>query len=142
MLSFLSPRRAFQPPLYSFPHKWCVPQVRCLNEATESSAKGVFRPWGERLDFSGPPLASNEDDEELLIHVPFNGSVKIKAICIIGVFDIMLSDLCSESLWHARMPVLPLLTVNGEAHTCCDAAAGALHASGTPIPTIRMCPNI
>ena len=59
-------------------------QVRCLNEAAAGSAKGVFRPWGERLDFSRLPLASNEDDEELLIHVPFNGSVKIKAICIIG----------------------------------------------------------
>ena len=29
-------------------------------------------------------LRSNEDDEELLIHVPFDGSVKLKAICLIG----------------------------------------------------------
>ena len=29
-------------------------------------------------------LRSNEDDEELLIHVPFDGSVKLQAICLIG----------------------------------------------------------
>ena len=40
--------------------------------------KGIFRPWAERLDMSLPTLDSNEDDPELLIHVPFNGSVKIK----------------------------------------------------------------
>ena len=42
--------------------------------------KGVFRPWAERLDMSLPTLDSNEDDPELLIHVPFNGSVKIKVL--------------------------------------------------------------
>jgi len=32
-------------------------------------------------------LRSNEDDEELLIHVPFDGSVKLKAICLIGAAE-------------------------------------------------------
>ncbi len=49
-----------------------------LNEAQAGSVRGIFRPWGERLDMSLPTLDSNDDDPELLIHVPFNGSVKIK----------------------------------------------------------------
>jgi PITH domain len=55
-----------------------------LNEAIDGSAKSVFKPWGQRLDFSAPPLLSNEDDPELLIHIPFDGAVKIRAISIIG----------------------------------------------------------
>ena len=54
-------------------------QVAALNEARAGSVRGVFRPWAERLDMSLPTLDSNEDDPELLIHVPFNGTVKIKA---------------------------------------------------------------
>ena len=59
-------------------------QVYALNEATAGSACGVFRPWEDRLNFSAPALISNDDDPELLIHVPFTGSVKLRAICIIG----------------------------------------------------------
>ena len=46
-------------------------------------------------------LRSNEDDEELLIHVPFDGSVKLKAICLIGAAQ--RSDLAT----HSRWPVQP-----------------------------------
>lgn len=53
-------------------------QVWALNEAQSGSVQGIFRPWAERLDMSLPTLDSNDDDPELLIHVPFNGSVKIK----------------------------------------------------------------
>ena len=60
--------------------QWSL-QVWALNEAHAGSVKGVFRPWAERLDMSLPTLDSNEDDPELLIHVPFNGSVKIK-VCL------------------------------------------------------------
>lgn len=56
-----------------------------MNEASVGTAKGVFRPWDDRLNFEATPLVSNEDDPELLIHVPFTGSVKLRAICIIGV---------------------------------------------------------
>ena len=59
-------------------------QVACLNEATAGSAKHVFRAWGERLQDPAIPLDSNEEDPELLITIPFNGAVKIKAISIIG----------------------------------------------------------
>ncbi len=54
-------------------------QVAALNEAHSGSARGVFRPWAERADLSLPTLDSNDGDPELLIHVPFNGTVKIKA---------------------------------------------------------------
>lgn len=33
------------------------------------------------------PLDSNEDDAELLITIPFNGAVKVKAISILGGSD-------------------------------------------------------
>lgn len=60
-------------------------QVRCLNEAATGSCRGVFRPWAARLDFgAAPPLESHPGDPELLLHVPFDGQVVLKAICIIG----------------------------------------------------------
>ncbi len=62
-------------------------QVACLNEATAGSAKHVFRAWAERLQDPATPLDSNEDDAELLITIPFNGAVKVKAISIIGGND-------------------------------------------------------
>ena len=61
-----------------------VGQVRCLNEAAEGSARAVFRAWDQRLDSGGESLESNQDDPELLLHIPFDGAVKLKAICIIG----------------------------------------------------------
>ena len=44
----------------------------------------MFKPWGDRLDFSGEPLRSCDGDPELLLHVPFLGEVKVRAISIIG----------------------------------------------------------
>lgn len=48
----------------------CPPQVRCLNEATPGSCRGVLKPWEQRLQPTQPPLCSNEDDPELLLHIP------------------------------------------------------------------------
>lgn len=56
----------------------CGVQVWALNEAQAGSVHDIFRPWGDRLDMSLPTLDSNDDDPELLIHVPFSGTVKIK----------------------------------------------------------------
>jgi hypothetical protein len=58
--------------------------IRCLNEQLDGSCKNVFRPWSERLSPVSTPLRSNEDDTELLIHVSFDGTVKLKAISVIG----------------------------------------------------------
>ena len=46
--------------------------------------RSMFRPWAQRTQDPECPLQSNEDDPELLITIPFNGTVKIKAICLIG----------------------------------------------------------
>lgn len=59
--------------------------VRCLNEAAEGSAQGVFRAWDKRLEAPDTLLESNDDDLELLLHIPFEGAAKVKALCIIGV---------------------------------------------------------
>ncbi|KDD71474.1 hypothetical protein H632_c4952p0, partial [Helicosporidium sp. ATCC 50920] len=58
--------------------------VRCLNEEVEGSCRHVFKPWSDRLQRTGPVLKSQPEDTDLLIHVPFTGAVKLKAICIIG----------------------------------------------------------
>jgi PITH domain len=63
-------------------------QVRCLNEATENSSQGVFRAWDKRLEAPENPMESNEDDPELLLHVPFEGAAKVKALCIIGKYSV------------------------------------------------------
>eukprot|EP01026_Neomeris_dumetosa_P041413 TRINITY_DN3431_c0_g1_i6.p2 TRINITY_DN3431_c0_g1~~TRINITY_DN3431_c0_g1_i6.p2 ORF type:complete len:118 (-),score=7.06 TRINITY_DN3431_c0_g1_i6:52-405(-) len=62
-------------------------KVRCLNERNVGSVQNVFKPWSQRTLPSNPPLQSNEDDPELIVHVPFDGSVKLKAICIVGGED-------------------------------------------------------
>ena len=69
----------------SEPCRWLPPQVRCLNEAVAGSCQKVFKPWERRADLTGPTLRSEDDDPELLLHVPFNGSVKLQAICIVGM---------------------------------------------------------
>jgi hypothetical protein len=46
-------------------------QVRCLNEQVAGSCRNVFRAWGERMQPATPePLRSNDDDPELLLHIP------------------------------------------------------------------------
>lgn len=59
-------------------------QVACLNEDTDGGCKRIFKPWEERMDFSGEPLRSCDGDPELLLHIPFDGAVKVRAIAIIG----------------------------------------------------------
>ena len=53
-------------------------QVSALNEAVQGSAVHVLRPWQQRLEPPLPVLDSNDDDPELLIHIPFDGTVKLK----------------------------------------------------------------
>ena len=59
-------------------------KVRCLNEAEEGSCRHIFKSWHRRLERDGPSLISDPDDEELLLHVPFTGSVKLQAISVVG----------------------------------------------------------
>ena len=55
-----------------------IAQVSALNEAVQGSAVRVLRPWQQRLEPPLPVLDSNDDDPELLIHIPFDGTVKLK----------------------------------------------------------------
>lgn len=63
-----------------------TPKVRALNESVPGSCKELFRSWEERLDFT-KCCTSDEDDPELIIHVPFTSDVKLKSLCVIGGFD-------------------------------------------------------
>ncbi|PSC71196.1 PITH domain-containing 1 [Micractinium conductrix] len=65
-------------------------RVRCLNEAVDGSCRAVFKPWHRRLEQpsgSGGKLDSEEDDPELLLHVPFDGAVKLTGITVVGGLD-------------------------------------------------------
>ncbi|KAH6571922.1 hypothetical protein BASA50_009965 [Batrachochytrium salamandrivorans] len=59
--------------------------VRCLNEATQGSARKVFRPWHQRFDES--EYIESDADEQLIIFIPFTGSVKLKSIALLGFND-------------------------------------------------------
>ncbi|KAI9264837.1 galactose-binding domain-like protein [Sporodiniella umbellata] len=54
--------------------------VRCLNEAEANSGKQVIRPWHERMDDS--KVLESDADEQLIVYVPFTGSVKLRSICL------------------------------------------------------------
>ena len=59
-----------------------------LNEAEPACSIGtIFRPWAARLEQPPVALRCHEDDGELLLHIPFDGNVKLKAICVIGAPD-------------------------------------------------------
>lgn len=97
--------------------------MRCLNEAVSGSCQKVFKPWDKRLDFTGPTLTSDDDDPELLIHVPFDGSVKLKAICIVGA---------AEGRSPSKLKVRPCGLEAGGVLEFVLAAAHALRQSGLP----------
>ena len=81
-------------------------QVRCLNEAVSGSCQKVLKPWDKRLDFSGHSLTSDDGYPELLLHVPFDGAVKLKAICIIGAGEG--KSPAKLKVWWGLLPGRPL----------------------------------
>ncbi|KAG2232548.1 galactose-binding domain-like protein [Thamnidium elegans] len=54
--------------------------VRCLNESELNSGKKVIRPWNERMD--DLKLVESDADEQLIVVIPFTGSVKLRSICL------------------------------------------------------------
>ena len=54
-----------------------------MNEAEEGSCSRIFKSWDQRLTPT-PSLKSDDDDPELLLHIPFTGSIKLKALTVIG----------------------------------------------------------
>lgn len=96
---------------YSLYTKIDVDNLECLNESVEGSAKFIFKPYEERLNFDkvmfcfakkgsfvnwesnntpnyfGKQFVESDADEELLFNIPFTGNIKLKGITIIGAND-------------------------------------------------------
>jgi hypothetical protein len=53
----------------------------CLNERVSGSCRLVFKPYSARLD-SSTSLQSNEGDSELVLHLPFVSTVRLKSVCV------------------------------------------------------------
>ena len=51
--------------------------VTCLNAVDDSQAPRILRPWHERRTRDAC-LESEEDDAELLLHIPFTTDVKVR----------------------------------------------------------------
>lgn len=54
--------------------------VRALNEETPGSVAKIIRPWHER--FSITPELKSDSDEQIIVHVPFAGQIKLKSILV------------------------------------------------------------
>ncbi|CDH58199.1 duf1000-domain-containing protein [Lichtheimia corymbifera JMRC:FSU:9682] len=54
--------------------------VRCMNEAEPGMGKAVIKPWNERLD--NTKFLESDADEQLIVFVPFTGTVKLRSICL------------------------------------------------------------
>lgn len=67
---------------HSLYDKILIDDVVVLNEETNDSGKNIIKPYVERLDFSKYVLS--DSDPELLVNVPFNGTVKLKGLIVIG----------------------------------------------------------
>jgi len=71
------PNRGAEDSLYSRVDR---DNVRCLNEREADSGKNVIKPWHERNDTT--KYVESDADEQLILFIPFTGSVKLKSISI------------------------------------------------------------
>lgn len=73
-------------------------QVFCLNEHRENAGRSVLKPYEDRLTLE-PNLQSPRDDDdiELLMHIPFTEAVTIRSICVSGRASIFKPDDEDES---------------------------------------------
>lgn len=75
-------------PAWSLHNHVATARLRVLNAAAPADASKLLRPWGERAAPARPPLVSDDDDPpELLVHVPFEGLVKITAFSVVSCGD-------------------------------------------------------
>ena len=80
-----------------------LPRVRCLNAAAApaGAAARVLRPLADRRERAAAAcLRSNAGDSELLLHIPFNSAVQVRALCFGGLRDG--SAPARASLWVNR----------------------------------------
>lgn len=68
-------------------------QVYTLNEFIPNSGKMVLKPYADRLSLN-PSLVSQPDDDdvELLMHIPFSEAVSVRSICISGKSSVFIPD--------------------------------------------------
>ena len=57
--------------------------VKCLNCVEAENGSKIFKPWDRRLDTDF--VLRSDDDEEMIIFVPFVSSVKLKSIGLLGL---------------------------------------------------------
>ncbi|KAI3385339.1 hypothetical protein SNEBB_009594 [Seison nebaliae] len=57
-------------------------QTKCFNEKIDNSCLNLFRSYAERMDRT--KFVESDCDSELLIHIVFNGLVKVKSIIIMA----------------------------------------------------------
>ncbi len=81
-------------------------QVYCLNEHEPNAGRSVLKPFVDRLTFD-PSLQSPRDDDdlELLMHIPFSEAVSIKYITISGRASIFLPNENEEEATSAPCTV-------------------------------------
>eukprot|EP01100_Stratorugosa_tubuloviscum_P015902 TRINITY_DN966_c0_g4_i2.p1 TRINITY_DN966_c0_g4~~TRINITY_DN966_c0_g4_i2.p1 ORF type:complete len:211 (-),score=79.61 TRINITY_DN966_c0_g4_i2:51-683(-) len=58
-------------------------KIFCLNEKVSDSGKNCIKPFDKRLDRT-IFLESDDDDPQLILHIPFTESVKLKSFAIVG----------------------------------------------------------
>lgn len=61
-----------------------LPAVRCLNEESPESGRAILKLHEDRLS-AEPCLKSQEDDPELLLHIPFTEAVVLQSISVRSV---------------------------------------------------------
>jgi hypothetical protein len=60
-------------------------RVTALNAAAPAEPAALLRGWAARATPAAPPLRSDDDDPpELIVHIPFDGLVRITAIAVVG----------------------------------------------------------
>ena len=61
-------------------------KVQCFNERTHKSVLNILRPLEDRMDFSKGIVQSGYG-RDLVVYIPFNGEVRVKALIVIGGSD-------------------------------------------------------
>lgn len=60
-----------------------LPRVTCLNERIDGSCRKIFKAFSERRN-KDTFMQSQDYDNELILHVPFVSSVRLKSFCLSG----------------------------------------------------------
>lgn len=60
-----------------------LPSVDCFNQRDNSSIRSILRPLDEKMNFNDK-VCESAYGKDLVVFVPFNGEIKIKAVIVIG----------------------------------------------------------